>query len=105
MRCTQTKARSETKDGREEFWRKHNRRVEENVEADMSDHSSPSSPSSSRAFDGFTHIYIYSQYILRIPFSSSIFHPLPQPQHASQLLQVGYARGRPAFGFANHALT
>lgn len=60
MRCTQTNARSETKDGREEFWRKHNRRVEEYVEADMSDHSSPSSPSSSRAFDGFTHIYIYT---------------------------------------------
>lgn len=52
-----------------------------------------------------SHTYIYSQYILRIPFSSSIFHPLPQPQHASQLLQVGYARGRPASGFANHALT
>lgn len=76
MRCTQTKARNETKDGQEEFWRKHNRRVEGNVEAEMTDHSSPSSPPSSRAFDGFTYIDILSIHLthsfLFLHFPSSV---------------------------------
>lgn len=93
MRCTQTKARSETKDGREEFWRKHNRKVGGECGGG---HVRSLLAVITLKFSSVRRIHTYySQYILRIPFSSSIFYPPPQPQHASQLLQVGYARGKP----------
>lgn len=74
---------------------KAGRRVNLEVEADMSDHSSAGRRVLERSTDSHRHIYLYILNTAHSPLSS-IFHLPLQPQHASQLFQVGHARGKPS---------
>lgn len=95
MRCTQKKLVAKRKTAGKNFGENTTGRWEGNVEADMSDHSSPSSPSSSRAFDGFTHITLNTSYAFpSLPPFSILRHSHNMPLNYSKwdMLEVSHFR-------------